>query len=223
MQQPGEQGSILVAARFRVFFRDDAIRSLCRSVSLTKPTKLEPKSAGVRMRRAYYDCSYGQLHVRTAFPATGGFDERTTLVCLHGSEGSSRSFARLLPEIAVDRSVYAPDLPGFGESDAAPGGHAADAARAVADLARDLRLRQIDILGVGFGAAVALSLAGAAPELVRRLVLMRIPTLDALPDARSARAALPRARWIELGGDAADSMDTAPGVVAREISAFLGE
>jgi len=190
---------------------------------VTKPTQRDPKSAGVRMRRAYYDCAYGQLHVRTAFPATGGFDERTTLVCLHDSEGSSRSFARLLPEIAVDRSVYAPDLPGFGESDSAPSESAADAARAVADLARDLRLRQIDILGVGFGAAVALSLAGSAPELVRRLVLLRIPSLDTLPDARSAGAALRCARWMELGGDAADSMDTAPGAVAKEISTFLGE
>lgn len=190
---------------------------------MTQPIERDPKSAGVRMRRAYYDCAYGQLHVRTAFPATGGFDERVTLLCLHGSEGSSRSFARLLPEIAVDRSVYAPDLPGFGESDPAPSKDAADAARAVADLARDLRLRQIDILGVGFGAAVALSLAGSAPELVRRLVLLRTANPDTMPDARSARAALPRARWMELGGDAADSMDTAPGAVAREISAFLGE
>lgn len=190
---------------------------------MTKPTTRDPNSAGVRMRRAYYDCAYGQLHVRTAFPATGGFDERTTLVCLHGSEGSSRSFARLLPAIAADRSVYAPDLPGFGESDPAPSANAADAARAVADLARDLRLRQIDILGVGFGAAVALSLAGSAPELVRRLVLARIPNLDALPGARSTRDALPSARCVELGGDAADSLDTAPGAVAKDISAFLGE
>lgn len=189
---------------------------------MIKPTPSVPKSAGVRMRRAYYDCAYGQLHVRTAFPATGGFDEATTLVCLHGSEGSSRSFARLLPHIAVDRSVYAPDLPGFGESDPAPSTRAADAARAVADLARDLRLRQIDLLGVGFGAVAALSLADLAPELVRRLVLLRIPPLDSLPDARAARAALPRSRCRELGGEAADAMDSAPAELAKEIGAFLG-
>jgi Tol biopolymer transport system component len=29
----------------------------------------------VRTRRAYFDCRFGQLHVRTAFPTTGGFDE----------------------------------------------------------------------------------------------------------------------------------------------------
>jgi pimeloyl-ACP methyl ester carboxylesterase len=145
----------------------------------------------VRTRRAYYDSRFGQLHVRTAFPTTGGFDEGVTLVCLHSREGSSRSFARFLPEIATDRSVYAPDLPGFGESDAAPSldrsdaGHAdvgqAQAARAVEDLAKDLRLRQIDLLGVRFGAAVALALASARPELVRRLVLVGAPPMDHIP------------------------------------------
>jgi len=133
---------------------------------LAKPSKpsVLPQAA-VRTRRAYFDFRFGQLHVRTAFPATGGFDEQATLICLHSREGSSRSFARFLPEIADDRSVYAPDLPGFGESDPAPSATFADAARAVLDLAGDLRLRQVDLLGVGFGAAVALDLEG---DVIRR-------------------------------------------------------
>ena len=60
----------------------------------------------VRVRRAYFECRFGQLNVRTAFPESGGFDERTTLLCLHSEPGSSRMFARLLPEIARDRSVF---------------------------------------------------------------------------------------------------------------------
>ena len=127
---------------------------------MAKPSKpsVLPQTT-VRTRRAYFDFRFGQLHVRTAFPGTGGFDEQVTLFCLHSREGSSRSFARFLPEIADDRSVYAPDLPGFGESDPAPSATFADAARAVLDLTSDLRLRQVDVLGVGFGAAVALELA----------------------------------------------------------------
>src|SRR5579862_2310564 len=100
----------------------------------------------VRTRRAYFDCKFGQLHVRTAFPTTGGFDEQVTLICLHPEQGSSRIFARLLPQIADVRSVYAPDLPGCGESDPSPASSVADAASAIADLANDLRLRQIDLL-----------------------------------------------------------------------------
>ena len=99
---------------------------------MAKHSKLSAAPAmTVRTRRAYFDCAFGQLHVRTAFPSTGGFDEQVTLFCLHPSEGSSRSFDRFLPEIADERSVYAPDLPGFGESDAAPSLTFADAAGAM--------------------------------------------------------------------------------------------
>ena len=89
----------------------------------------------VRTRRAYFDCKFGQLHVRTAFPTTGGFDEQVTLFCLHAIDASSRTFSRLLPQLADVRSVYAPDLPGFGESDPSPASSTADAAIAVSDLA----------------------------------------------------------------------------------------
>jgi pimeloyl-ACP methyl ester carboxylesterase len=237
---------------------------------VAKHPKLSPvPEATVRTRRAYFDCRFGQLHVRTAFPTTGGFDEGVTLVCLHSREGSSRSFARFLPEIATDRSVYAPDLPGFGESDASPtlshpvpgpghpgpgypaAGHSnaapapapagvgqAEAARAVGELAMDLRLRQIDLLGVRFGAAVALDLASARPELVRRLVLVGAPPMDHIPPIKQqslivkvgsegtdeikwSRGTLQNARVLELTHQADDPFDADPKDLARQIGGFL--
>jgi pimeloyl-ACP methyl ester carboxylesterase len=204
---------------------------------VAKPSKSSavPQFA-VRTRRAYFDCQFGQLHVRTAFPTTGGFDEGITLVCLHPREGSSRNFARLLPEIAIDRSVYAPDLPGFGESDAAPTFGHVDAAKAVSDLAKDLRLRQIDLLGVRFGAAVALDLAASRPDLVRRLVLVGSPPLDRIPtvtqaclvvktkadrpeETRWADSALPNVRVVEI--DAPDPVDSDPQGFAERCGPFL--
>jgi pimeloyl-ACP methyl ester carboxylesterase len=131
-----------------------------------------PKPANVRSRRAYFDCRYGQLHVRTAFPTTGGFDEKITLFCLHAGGSSGRQFGSFLPLAATQRSVYAPDLPGCGESDPAPTSGPAECAAAVADLATDLRLRQLDVLGFREGAAVAAALALARPDLVRRVVLI---------------------------------------------------
>ena len=202
---------------------------------LSKPSVL-PQTA-VRMRRAYFDFRFGQLHVRTAFPATGGFDEHVTLICLHSREGSSRSFARFLPEMADERSVYAPDLPGFGESDPAPSATFADAARAVLDLAGDLRLRHVDILGVGFGAAVALELAASRPDLVRRLVLVGTPPIDRAPpvkqpalvirvkgdpnDAHWNPASLSAARIAELPSAAPDPFEADAVPLAKQISAFL--
>ena len=192
----------------------------------------------VRTRRAYFDCKFGQLHVRTAFPTTGGFDEQVTLICLHSREGSSRSFARFLPEIADERSVYAPDLPGFGESDPAPSLSHADAAQAVSDLAKDLRLRQIDLLGLRFGAAVALDLAASQPQLVRRLVLVGTPPMDRIPmvkqhslivpikpdrsdDAQWSRGALANSRTLESSDHGPDLFDADPKALAKQLAAFL--
>lgn len=206
---------------------------------MAKPTKLPSKPAdAVRTRRAYFDCRFGQLHVRTAFPTTGGFDEQVTLFCLHPEQASSRIFSRLLPEIADVRSVYAPDLPGCGESDASPSGSTAEAAAAISDLANDLRLRQIDLLGVHAGANVAAELASTRPELVRRLVLVGVPSPDRLPtvsqqallmrtrletadDLAKAKAAVSHGQFVDIADYADDLFDAAPRTLAKQIGEFL--
>jgi len=180
---------------------------------VAKHFKSSAAPIAIRTRRSYFDCQFGQLHVRTAFPSSGGFDEQVTLFCLHPSEGSSRSFDRLLPDMAHDRSVYAPDLPGIGESDPAPSFSWSDAARAVSDLATDLRLRRIDVLGVGFGAAVALEFAAARPDLVRRLVLAAVPAMDRKPGAAAQETLV-----LEGSGEL---LGATPAVPATHIRAFL--
>jgi hypothetical protein len=139
-------------------------------------TKLAPRPA-VNERRAYFESYCGQLHVRTAFPSTGGFDERTPLLCLHDLAATSASFAGLISAMATDRSIYAIDLPGHGESDAPPKAvDVAAYAEAVADLIGGLRLREVNVLGQGFGAAVAVELAALKDAVVRSVVLVDAPT-----------------------------------------------
>ena len=87
---------------------------------MIKASRSAARPPAVRTRRAYFDFKFGQLHVRTAFPTTGGFDEEVTLICVHPIDASSRTFTRFLIELADVRSVYAPDLPGCGESDPSP-------------------------------------------------------------------------------------------------------
>jgi len=182
---------------------------------VVKASKSSSLPVIVRTRRAYFDCKFGQLHVRTAFPTTGGFDEQVTLFCLHPVDGSSRTFSGILPELADVRSVYAPDLPGYGESDSSsPGCSVGDAAIAISDLANDLRLRQIDLLGLGYGAEVALELAAARPELVRRLVLAGIPSAE-----RPSRPEQQRLLVSAAYGD--DPFETVPPALTAQISAFL--
>ncbi len=128
------------------------------------------------LRRAYFESRYGQLHCRTAFPSTGGFDELTPLVGLHDAPGSSAALAPLLPLLGRDRSVYLPDLPGCGGSDSPPAPVTiAEYAAAIGEMLRGLRLREIDVLGVGAGAAVAVELALWFGGGVRRLALARLP------------------------------------------------
>ena len=205
---------------------------------MTKHSKLTASVQAVRTRRAYFDCRFGQLHVRTAFPATGGFDEQVTLFCLHADQSSSRAFARFLPEVAEVRSVYAPDLPGFGESDPSPAGSLAEAAGAVSDLADDLRLRQIDLLGLHSGARAALDLAQARGTLVRRLVLVGVPAGEALPAIRhpalimrtrretpeelaKLKTALPNGKSVDIDDYAIDLFAAAPKTLAKQIGPFL--
>ena len=169
----------------------------------------------VRTRRAYFDCKFGQLHVRTAFPTTGGFDEQVTLFCLHSADAGSRLFSTILAELADVRSVYAPDLPGFGESDTSPTRSVAEAAAAISDLANDLRLRQIDLMGIQFGADVGLELAAARPELVRRLVLAGAPAAERIGAVKQPY------RLIDVAAYGNDPFGADSQKLAQPIAAFL--
>lgn len=139
-----------------------------------------PQPAVVHVRRSYAECRFGQMHLWTAYPSGGGFDERTPLVCLHHSGGSGRLFAPMLRELGHDRSIYAPDLPGHGSSDAPQGrAGAAELAAAVGDFLDSLRLRQVDVFGYQIGAALATELAIARPQQIRRVMLWGVPTYSA--------------------------------------------
>jgi pimeloyl-ACP methyl ester carboxylesterase len=129
-------------------------------------------NAVARLRRMYIDCRYGQLHLATAYPASGGFDEATPIIFLHAEDGTGADFGRCAELLGADRSIYAPDLPGSGGSDAPRGRMAvAGLALAVVDLLDNLRLKRADLVGCGRGALVAFELAATQPQGVRRLVV----------------------------------------------------
>jgi pimeloyl-ACP methyl ester carboxylesterase len=72
--------------------------------------------------------------------------------------------------------LLTPDLPGFGFSEAPSAAWgSADYARVVADLVRSAGFETTNVLGHSFGGKVALALATAFPELVRRLVIVASP------------------------------------------------
>jgi pimeloyl-ACP methyl ester carboxylesterase len=127
----------------------------------------------------YVDCRFGQLHVHTAFPSSGGFDELTPVVCVHPTTATGRVFRGLLADLGLDRSAYAPDLPGSGESDVEEGSVSiADQAAALADLVDTLRLRRVDVIGCQTGSLVAAELALIRPDHVRKVVFVGVPGTD---------------------------------------------
>lgn len=133
-----------------------------------------------RVRRGYFESRFGQLHVHNAMPPGGGFEEATALLCLHTGASSARMFRGFLEIMGRDRSTYAPDIPGYGESDAPPPrATVADYAGGIGDFIDSMRFRQIDLLGYHAGAAIAAELA-VAKQQIRRLVLIGVPLY---PDA----------------------------------------
>jgi len=178
----------------------------------------------VNLRRAYLESRYGQLHVRTAFPSTGGFDEKTPLVLLHECPHSSRGFIGFLSGIATDRSVYAADTPGYGESDPPPARPSiADYAAAIGDFLDNLRLRTVDVLGYQAGAAIAVELALARPAAIRKVVLAGLPLCTPAERARFEAApypAAPAADGSHLGAEwQRAAAEPAPGRGLAELAA----
>jgi pimeloyl-ACP methyl ester carboxylesterase len=94
------------------------------------------------------------------------------LVLLHGVGANRVVWQPVTALLASRRLVIAPDLPGFGES--APAGPGFDLERTALALAGPLAERaggRFDLVGNSLGGAVAVELATARPDLVRRLVL----------------------------------------------------
>ena len=160
--------------------------------------------AVVHVRRSYADSRLGQLHIITAYPSGGGFDERTPLLCIHHAAGSGRWFGPMLRELGRERSIYAPDLPGHGQSDASNGkATVTELAAALGDFLDGLRLRQVDVLGYQLGALVAGELAIARPQQVRRVLMWGLPAQS--PQDRGSLAQGSVSFTREDGSDVADA------------------
>ena len=130
------------------------------------------------MHHGYSETDYGQVHWRQCEQ-----DSRSAsadLYCLHPAPFSGLAFTSVMPLLASDYRVIAPDYPGHGGS--APLMRAAsidDYAIAVQQVANDLSgSASIDLVGFHTGCLVALAMAVRWPERIRRMVLIDVPAFD---------------------------------------------
>jgi len=100
--------------------------------------------------------------------------EGRPVVLLHGGAGSWMHWIRNIEALATTRAVWAPDIPGFGESDLPAGPLDADtlAPYVLKGAMEVLRGEGFDLVGFSFGGLVAAHIAAEAPATLGRLVLV---------------------------------------------------
>ena len=96
-----------------------------------------------------------------------------TVILLHGYTQTSRMWRPIIPQLAKDFSVIAPDLPGIGDS-AIPtdGMDMKTAAIRIHDLAKSLGVTKARVVGHDIGLMVAYAYAAQFPSETEKLVVM---------------------------------------------------
>lgn len=150
------------------------------------------------------------LHVEEGNSSTAHLEDNPTLLFLHYFGGSSRAWRPVMDRLVPTRRCLAPDLRGFGDSDAPTTGYAvADYADDVAALAASLGLERYILVGHSLGGKVALALAARRPPGLQALVLIAPspPTPEPMPEED-------RARQLTTHGDAKAALETAAKITA---------
>jgi pimeloyl-ACP methyl ester carboxylesterase len=114
---------------------------------------------------------YRRIHgYRRAFVIEG---RGPALLLIHGIGDRSRTWRDLIPALARDHTVIAPDLLGHGESDKPRADYSVAAyANGMRDLLSVLDIEQATIVGHSLGGGVAMQFAYQYPERCERLVLV---------------------------------------------------
>jgi pimeloyl-ACP methyl ester carboxylesterase len=99
--------------------------------------------------------------------------EGPVILLVHGIAGSSRTWREVMPALAAEHTVIAPDLLGHGESAKPVGDYSLGAyASGLRDFLGALAIPRATVVGHSFGGGVAMQLAYQHPECCERLVLV---------------------------------------------------
>jgi pimeloyl-ACP methyl ester carboxylesterase len=117
------------------------------------------------------------------------------LILLHDYLASRVVWDDVLPHLAQNFRVIAPDLPGFGESEKPPPGryrYDFDAfSESLVDLIAAIGLGRVSLCGHALGGAIALTVAATHADLVDKLVLVNPLVYPPRPDMLSRIVGVP--------------------------------
>jgi pimeloyl-ACP methyl ester carboxylesterase len=127
------------------------------------PTAPMPRKLSSRL----VDIPSGQIHVRLNMDGSG-----RPVIVIHPPGGSARALQPFLGGFIGARPVYAPDLPGHGDSDgAADGEPIAAAVTALGQTMDGLGIAEADVIVMGDSAAIGAAWAAAEPGRIASLTL----------------------------------------------------
>jgi pimeloyl-ACP methyl ester carboxylesterase len=163
--------------------------------SLEKSNSLqEVHSSSTKVKRAFADTPSGQIHYRTA----GSGD---VVLMLHQTPRSSDEFLDVIPIFARKFRVVAMDTIGYGDSykPLAESTRVEDFGKAAVQLLDELGIKQAHVVGHHTGAVIAVEIAAAYPERVKKLVLSACPYVD--EERRTEILTRPSVDKVELKED----------------------
>ncbi len=115
-----------------------------------------------------------QVNGLNVFYREAGNSKSPAVLLLHGFPTSSHMFRNLIPQLAGDHRVIAPDLPGFGFSDAPPRASFKytfdNLAKVIDAFTEQLGLKRFAIYIFDYGAPVGLRLALRHPERISAII-----------------------------------------------------
>ena len=118
--------------------------------------------------------NYATVRGRKIFYREAGGKDAPTIVLLHGFPSSSHMFRNLIPRLAGQYYVVAPDLPGFGFSDSPPRSEFQytfeNLANVITAFTEKVGLKRFTIYIFDYGAPVGLRLALSHPERIAAVI-----------------------------------------------------
>ena len=130
-------------------------------------------------KRIVQSYAWGEVVWHVWGDVLNGTNKKEPLVLIHGGSGSWTHWVRNVEYLAKSRSVWALDIPGFGDSSLPDGVKDADelVPYLVEIFSKSFPGQAVDAMGFSFGGMTLGLLAAENPKLVKKMILVGVPGL----------------------------------------------